>query len=242
LECIVLGGAALTHDVEVFLSEGKVPYVVGYGMSECSPYISAASLHDAKIDAVGYPFKDVSIRIEDPNPETGIGEIWVKGPNVMQGYYKNEAETKNVLTEDGWLKTGDRGYIDRDGYLFIKGRSKNVIIGPSGENIYPEAIESKLQGLPMVEEALVYELDQQLVARIYLDYTFIQRHDKNKAEEAIAADIETMLEDIRVQVNSQLPPYSKIQKVIEQRTPFIKTVSNKIRRAEYVPNYGRDML
>ncbi len=242
LECVVIGGASLTHDVEVFMREGKIPYVVGYGMSECSPYISAASLQDGKLSAVGYAFEYISIDIDEPDPETGIGEIMVKGPNVMRGYYKNETETKNVLSEDQWLRTGDRGYFDKDGFLFIKGRSKNVIIGRSGENIYPEAIESKLQGSPFVEETLVYELDNQVVARIYLDYNYIQQQEKNKDDETIAADIENILEQIRQETNTQLPAYSKIQKIMEQRSPFIKTPSNKIKRVEYVPNFGKDRV
>jgi len=240
LESTIIGGASLAPDLELFLREAGIPYVCGYGMSECSPLITGSSLTDTKFGSVGYPVTDVSVKIVDPDPETGVGEIYVKGPNVMKGYYKNEAETRRVFTDDGWLITGDRGYFDDDGYLFIKGRSKNVIIGPSGENIYPEIIEDLLKGSPFVDEALVYELENQVTARIYPDYTYIQSQEKNKDDSAIGEDIEQILEDVRRQVNAALPSFSKIQKVIEQRSPFIKTPSNKIKRAEYVPNYGKD--
>lgn len=240
LEGILIGGASLSSEVELFLREGRVPYVVGYGLSECSPLVSGSTIRNTRLGSVGHPIPEMQVKIVDPNPETGIGEILVKGPNVMQGYYKNEAETRQVFTNDGWLITGDRGCFDQDNYLYIKGRSKNVIIGPSGENIYPEIIEDKLKASPFVEEALVFQLENQLTARIYPDYTYIQSLEKNKSEDEIATDIEQILEDVRWQVNTLLPTFSQIQKVIEQRSPFIKTPTNKIKRAEYVPDYSAD--
>ncbi len=240
MQGILIGGASLASDAELFLREAGIPYAIGYGLSECAPLVTGSPIHATRLGSTGYPIQDVQVKIIEPNPETGIGEILVKGPSVMQGYYKNESETRRVFTSDGWLITGDRGYIDADGYLFIKGRSKNVIIGPSGENIYPEIIEDKLKSSPFVDEALVFQLEGQLTARIYPDYSYIQSIEKNKSEEIIAEDIEQILEDVRRQVNKILPTFSQIQKVVEQRAPFVKTPTNKIKRAEYVPDYGQD--
>ncbi len=240
LQGMIIGGASLARDAELFLREGRVRYVVGYGLSECAPLVTGSTIQNTRLSSVGYPIPNVEVKIVDPNPETGVGEILVKGPNVMRGYYKNEAETRRVFTEDGWLITGDRGYFDADGYLFIKGRSKNVIIGPSGENIYPEVVEEKLKTSPYVEEALVYLLDNQLVARVYPDYTHIQNIEKNKTEAEIAADIERILEEVRRLTNKMLPTFSQLQQIIEQQSPFVITPTNKIKRAEYVPGYGQD--
>lgn len=240
MQGILIGGASLSSEAELFLREAGIPYAIGYGLSECAPLVTGSPIHTTRLGSAGYAIQDVQIKIVEANPDTGVGEILVKGPNVMQGYYKNETETRKVFSEDGWLITGDRGYLDQDGYLFIKGRSKNVIIGPSGENIYPEIIEDKLKSSPYVDEALVFEQDNQLTARIYPDYSYIQSIEKNKTEEAIAQDIEYILEDVRRHVNKMLPTFSQIQKIIEQRTPFVKTPTNKIKRAEYVPDYGQD--
>ncbi len=237
LEGIFIGGASLNHEIEVFMRAGKIPYVCGYGLSECSPVVTASSIEESKIGSVGHAIPEGLIKIHEPDLESGIGEILVKGPNVMLGYYKNEAATSNVFTEDGWLITGDRGCLDKDGFLYIKGRSKNVIIGPSGENIYPEVIEDKLKESLYVEEALAYQLDGQLVARIYPDYSYIQSLATNKDENVIASDIVDILEEVRQDVNTRLPTFSRIQKMIEQPTPFIKTPTKKIKRAEYVPGY-----
>ncbi|GAB4434163.1 MAG: long-chain fatty acid--CoA ligase [Anaerolineae bacterium] len=239
LDTVVIGGAGLAPEVETFMREGGLPYLVGYGMSECAPLITASTTQNNRYGSCGYAIRDVQVEIFEPNPETGTGEILVKGPNVMQGYFKNEAETRKVFTNDGWLITGDRGYLDADGYLYIKGRSKNVIIGPSGENIYPEIIEDKLKGSPYVEEALVYELDGKIVARVYPDYLYIEGVVKGKDEAVLAAEITRLLEQVRVETNAQLPSFSKIQEIIEQRMPFLKTPTNKIKRAEYIPNYGK---
>lgn len=237
LECAVIGGASLNYEVENFMREAGIPYIVGYGLSECSPLVAACPIEKVKVGAVGHAIPGVSIKIVDPDPDTGIGEIYVKGPNVMRGYYKNQEETQKVFTPDGWLVTGDRGYLDEDGFLFIKGRSKNVIVGPSGENIYPEVIEEKLKESQFVEEALVYWLDNQLVARVYPNYSYIQSLNQDKPEQTLAADIEKILETVRIETNTRLPASSRVQKIIEQRTPFIKTPTRKIKRAEYVPGY-----
>lgn len=237
LKCVIIGGASLNFDVETFLREGGIPFSIGYGLSECSPLVTFSSIEGSKPGAVGRPIKDVSIKIADPDPKTGVGEIWVRGPNVMKGYYKAESVTLKSFTPDGWLITGDRGYVDEEGYLFIKGRSKNVIVGPSGQNIYPEVIEDKLKESLYIEEALVYSSKEGLVARVYPDYVHIQHSMSGKSETRISSDIARLLDGIRHEVNRKLPPASRIRKIIEQTEPFIKTATNKIKRAEYVPNY-----
>ncbi len=231
LKCAIIGGAGLNPDVEQFLREGGVPYSVGYGMTECSPLITFSAIGAAPLGSSGHAISGVTLRIEDPDPRTGIGEILVRGPNVMSGYYKNDAETRRSFTSDGFLITGDRGYVDEKGYLFIKGRSKNVIIGPSGENVYPETIEEKLNGCPEIEESLVYESGGRLVARVLPDYNYLQ-HIMGEAE-AAAGGITRSLEEVRTSVNRQLSSGARLQKIIEQTEPFVKTATNKIKRYLY---------
>jgi len=237
LQCAIIGGASLSHEVEVFLREGNIPYALGYGLSECSPLVTFSAMAESKIGSVGHAISDVSIKIIEKDQTTGIGEILVKGPNVMKGYFKNQAETTKAFTSDGWFITGDRGYLDDDGFLFITGRSKNVIIGPSGENVYPEIIESKFMESLFVEEVLVYAVQNQLIARVYPDYGYIQSRMAGKDESALAADVTSILEELKSAVNKQLPQASRVHKVYEQTEPFIKTPTNKIKRGEYFPDY-----
>jgi long-chain acyl-CoA synthetase len=237
LECVIIGGAGFSPEVETFMQEGNIPYCCGYGLSECSPLVTFSSMKTQRMGSPGHAITDVSIKIVDPDPKNGIGEICIKGPNVMKGYYKNEELTRKSFTSDGWFITGDRGYLDKDGFIFITGRSKNVIVGPSGENIYPEVIESRLEESIFVEETIVYQSVNQLVARIYPNYSYIDTLKNIKDDNVIASDIIDILEDIRREVNTKLPNFSKISKVIEQTSPFIKTPTNKIKRAEYVAGY-----
>lgn len=237
LECVIIGGANFSREVEIFMKQAGIPYCCGYGLSECSPLVTFSSMQEQKIGSPGHAISDVEIKIFNPDPQTGIGEILVKGPNVMKGYYKNDELTKKSFTDDGWFITGDKGYLDKDGFIFITGRSKNVIIGPSGENIYPEVIEMKLEESIFVEETLVYQSGNQLVARIYPNYAYIETLKNMKDENIIASDIKDILENVRIEVNAKLPGFSKISKVIEQTSPFIKTPTNKIKRAEYVSGY-----
>ena len=237
LDCVIIGGASFSPEVETFMHEGRIPYCCGYGLSECSPLVTFSSMELQKAGSPGHAISDVQIKIADSDPESGIGEICVKGPNVMKGYYKDTEATKKVFTKDGWFITGDLGYLDKDGYLFITGRSKNVIVGPSGENIYPEVIEAKLSESVFVEECIVHMLDNQLIARVYPNYEYIETTENSKDESKIAADIETILENVRKDTNTKLPAYSKIIKIIEQPSPFVKTPTNKIKRAEYIPGY-----
>lgn len=238
LDCVIIGGAAFAPEVETFMKQGHIPYCCGYGLTECSPLVTFSSMAEQKLGSPGHAITDVTLKIAEPDADTGIGEILVKGPNVMKGYYKDEAETRKVFTADGWFITGDRGYLDRDGFLFITGRSKNVIIGPSGENIYPETIEAKLLESIYVEETLVYQLDGQLVARIFPNYGYIESMEGDRAEGVVARDIAGILEEVRKEVNQRLPVFSRLSRVFEQSTPFIKTPTNKIKRGEYVPGYS----
>jgi long-chain acyl-CoA synthetase len=240
LRCAIIGGASLNLEVETFLREAGIPFAVGYGLSECSPLVTFSSMKDSKLGAVGHPISGVSIKIADPDPATGIGEILIKGPNVMRGYYKNDAENRKAFTRDGWFITGDRGTLDEDNYLYIKGRSKNVIVGPSGENIYPEVIEEKLKECMCVEEALVYWSEDGLAARVYPDYACLQSLSHDQDESETAGRIGRLLEAVRAEVNKRLPPAARIKKVIEQTEPFLKTPTNKIKRSSYIPGYLKE--
>jgi len=233
LRTLAFGGAPLNRELEIFLKEANFPYAVGYGLTETSPVLTGMKDEDLRIGSCGEPLKDVEIKIVNPDPETGVGEIWVRGPNVMKGYYKNKELTREVLEEDGWLKTGDLGYLDKDNYLYIRGRSKSVILGPSGENIYPEAIEEKINMHPYVSESLVVERNGGLVALIYLEYSMLEDKLENKSEEDRERIIKEILEKIRGDVNEKLPSYAKLKECIEHPEPFEKTPTHKIKRYLY---------
>lgn len=237
LECVIIGGASFSPEVETFLIEGEIPYCCGYGLSECAPLVTFSSMETQKMGSPGHAVTDVEIKIMDADSKSGIGEICIKGPNVMKGYYKNEEATSKSFTKDGWLISGDKGYLDKDGFLFITGRSKNVIIGPSGENIYPEVIEAKLLESSFVEEVIVYKSDNHLVARILPDYTYIENLKNTSNENRIASNVVEILENVRRETNKNLPSFSQINKVVEQTSPFLTTPTNKIKRVEYVPGY-----
>lgn len=234
MRCAIIGGAGLNHEVESFLRQAHIPYILGYGLSECAPLVSVAPFPQQKVGSVGPPIPGVEIRIVDPDPSTGVGEILVRGPNVMRGYYKNEEATRAVMVEGGWLDTGDLGRVDREGFLYITGRSKNVIIGSSGENIYPEAVEDLIKDSPFVEEVLVHESAGQVVARIYPDYEYIESRKGTGQEAKLALDVKALLEQVRRETNAKLPPYSRIHRVVEQREPFLKTPTKKIKRGLYL--------
>jgi len=230
-----IGGAGLNSEVEKFLREGKFPYAIGYGLTETSPLIAGSGVKNTKFRSTGIIVPEVEVKINEPDKKTGEGEIWVKGDNVMKGYYKDPDRTKEMFSEDGWLKTGDLGYMDKDGYLFIIGRLKNVIVGPSGENVYPEEIESQINQYDDVLESLVYQENGQLVARAHLNYEELESEFKNKkmTETQIAKRIEEMLEKIRNEVNGNMSSFSRILKMIEQSAPFEKTPTKKIKRYLY---------
>ncbi len=234
-----IGGAKLDKEVEAFLREAKFPYAIGYGLTETSPLLAGVNPKNTRLQSTGPALEGITLKIHNPNPETGEGEIWAKGDNVMKGYYKEPELTKAVLTEDGWFKTGDLGFIDKDGFLFIRGRSKNVIVGPSGENIFPEDIESVINNYPHVQESLVVELKGKLVALVHFDRESVElkyREMKEKVADFsgfVEDKFEEMKKDIRIYVNSKVNRFSRIAEVKLQEEEFVKTATKKIKRFLY---------
>lgn len=231
-----IGGAKLDDNVERFLMEGGFPLAIGYGMTESSPLLAGAGVGKTRFLSTGTPVDGVQLRIAQPDQKTGLGEIQAKGENVMLGYYKEPEITKNTFTEDGWLKTGDLGCFDQDGNLFIKGRMKNMIVGSSGENIYPEEIESLINRMEYVLESLVVEQKGRLVALVHLNMEELENKYNNfKAETTsfISDETNTILKEIHNKVNEQLNKFSQIQRVVWQTAPFEKTPTQKIKRFLY---------
>lgn len=224
---IVIGGAPLSEEVEIFLRKIKFKYTVGYGMTECGPLISYANADKTKLRSSGNVVDTLKIKIDSNNPATESGEIMVRGENIMEGYYKNEEATSQALDEDGWLHTGDLGIVDEDGYVFINGRSKSLILGPSGENIYPEEIEAKINGLSYVMESLVLLDNNKLVALIYPDYEAI---DKDGIR---LNDLPVHLEIGRKEVNESLPKYKQVSRFKLYPHEFDKTPKKSIKRFLY---------
>ncbi len=206
---------------------------MGYGLTETAPLLTGEKVSETRKGSSGYPIKNVEIKIVDPNQKTGIGEIYARGPNVMKGYFKNENITKEVLSDDGWFKTGDKGYLDKDNYLYIRGRSKNMFLGPNGENIYPEVIEEKLNEILIVQEALAIENNGDVEALIYLDHDILGPMLEGKSETEQKKTISNILENIRVEVNEKLPPSSRIKRAFHQLEEFTKTATKKIKRYLY---------
>jgi long-chain acyl-CoA synthetase len=235
LKLLAIGGAPLNIEVERFLAEAQFPYLVGYGLTEASPLVSAGPCGDRTIalGSAGKPVRDVEVRIGTPDPETGLGEILVKGPNVMQGYRNNPEATAEVLDSEGWLATGDLGFLDPQGNLVIKGRSKSVIVLSHGENIYPETIEEKINAFQHVVESLVRECNNRLEALIYLDYELIDAETRGRDQARQLEHIAEILVEIKKQVNRQLPQYAQLYQVSEHREPFTKTATHKIKRYLY---------
>lgn len=235
LEVMGIGGAAINPDVEEFMRIAGFPYIIGYGLTESAPLLSGGPQHDTTIalGSSGKPVPDVEIRIAGPKPETGIGEIQARGSNIMMGYWNDDEATRETLTEDGWLRTGDIGLLDEFGNLHILGRSKSVIVLSSGENIYPEAIEHKLNSYPFVVESLVVENTGMLEAWIYPDYEFIDAETTGQSRQQRHKYITEQLDQMRSEVNAQLPKTSTLSRVIERREPFIKTATHKIKRYLY---------
>ncbi len=223
---IVIGGAPLNKEVEEFLRKIGFHYTVGYGMTECGPLISYSGWTKIKSGSCGVILPTLEIKIDSSNPENEAGEILIRGENVMEGYYKNEEATSKTLI-DGWLHTGDLGIIDSDGFIYIKGRSKSMILGPSGQNIYPEELEARFNNLPFVTESLVIEKQNRLIALIYPDL------DAADQAKLVNADIEQIMEQHRIAVNKTLPQYSQISKIKLYPEEFEKTPKKSIKRFLY---------
>lgn len=230
-----IGGALLSEEVERFLSEAGFPYAIGYGLTETSPLIAGSNAREVRFRGTGSVLEHLKVRIADPDPKTRIGEIQVKGETVMLGYYKDPERTSEAFTEDGYFKTGDLGRLRKGRYLYIVGRSKNVIVSSSGENIYPEEVETRLNEHEAVLESLVFSSGGQIQARVYLNPEYLEHHynlEKLGSREA-GRIIKHLLEEIRIQANEKLSSFSRIQKIVEQTEPFEKTATQKIKRYLY---------
>ncbi|KUG25167.1 long-chain-fatty-acid--coa ligase [hydrocarbon metagenome] len=236
LRMFCIGGAPISAEVERFLKEGGFPYAIGYGLTETSPLLTGTGPEAVRLRSAGRPIPEVEIEIRDEDPITGEGEIFARGPMVMKGYYKDPEKSKEVLIDDGWFKTGDLGVLDNDGYLFIKGRSKNVIIGSNGKNIYPEEIESIVNENPYVLESLVHDKEGKLITRVFLNSEAINNdHQIEKLNESKTREIiDKILVDILNNVNNSVSSFSKLHRVIEQAEPFEKTPTQKIKRYLYM--------
>ncbi|NCC18699.1 MAG: long-chain fatty acid--CoA ligase, partial [Bacteroidia bacterium] len=224
---IIIGGAALNQEVEAFFKNLGLRYTIGYGMTECSPIITYSNWKTFRQGSCGKVVTRMQIKIDSPDSENIVGEIMVKGDHVMMGYYKNPEATSAVLSEDGWLRTGDLGLIDKDGYLFIKGRSKNMILGASGQNIYPEEIEDKLNSMEYVMESIVLEQEGKLVAMVYLNQDML---DKEKID---IVHSKSIIRKIKEELNKELPAYSQISYIYLQEEEFEKTPKRSIKRYLY---------
>ncbi len=230
-----IGGAKINEQVEKFLLESKFPYAVGYGLTETAPLLAGFGPKEARLQAAGKILEGVEVKIHNPDETTGEGEVWARGPNVMKGYYKEPKLTAQVLTEDGWFRTGDLG-IMKEGYLYLRGRSKNVIIGPGGENIYPEEIESVINNFKHVVESLVIEKKGKLVALVQFDKDEIEKKYRELKEEVsdyVEKTYNELSADLKEYINSRVGKFSKIQQIIPQNEEFIKTATKKIKRFLY---------
>jgi len=223
---LITGGAPMNAEVERFMKKIRFPFTIGYGMTECGPLLSYANWKEHKFESSGKQVKYLTIKIDSHDPENVPGEILVKGEQLFKGYYKFEEGTREVL-KDGWLHTGDIGTLDKDGFVFIRGRSKNMILGASGENIYPELVEQKLNNMPYVGESLLLERDRQLHAMVYPDFEAL---DKDHIPES---KIPELMETNRQELNKALASFSRIIKIHIANEPFQKTPTQKIKRYLY---------
>ena len=227
LRYLIIGGAALNGEVEQVLHDIKYQYCVGYGMTECGPLISYEDWFRYAFHSCGKELPQCHVRIDSEDPTSKDGEIQVKGINVMKGYYKNEEATKAVFTEDGWMRTGDLGVLDKEGNIYIHGRSKNMILGPSGQNIYPEEIEDKLNSMPCVVESIVVEREGKLVALVFPDTSA-------EGKKLLGTkSLTQLMEENRVAVNKDLPNYSPISAIELVASEFEKTPKRSIKRYLY---------
>lgn len=227
LEEIIIGGAGLNSDVEEFLRKIGFPFTVGYGMTECAPLISYAPWSEARKGSCGRVVSRMEARVESPDPVNIPGVIWVRGDNVMKGYYRNPEATAEAINADGWLCTGDIGVIDKDNFIYLRGRDKNMILGPSGQNIYPEEIEQKLNNMPYVSESIIISEGGKLVALIYPD------QDLAAQGQIYDQDLEKIMYDNIAALNKEIPAYSQISKVKIMCEEFEKTPKRSIKRYLY---------
>ncbi len=226
-EEIILGGAAFNPEVEAFFKKIGFPYTVGYGMTECAPIICYAHWNRTKLGSCGKAVMNMEIRIDSEDPLNIPGEVQVRGTNVFLGYYKNEEATRQAFTEDGWFRTGDMGVIDSEGYLYLRGRSKCMILGPSGQNIYPEELEAVVNNVNYVVDSLVIEDDGGLTALIYPDY------HQAELDGMTRKDLENRLAALLPEINKEIPNYAKIKKIEFMPEDFERTPKRSIKRYLY---------
>jgi long-chain acyl-CoA synthetase len=224
---IVVGGAAFNQDAEKFFRKIGFRFTVGYGMTECGPLISYASWDSTKLGASGRAVDTLEVTIDSSDPENIVGEIILRGENVMTGYYKNEKATREMIDDTGWMHTGDLGVIDREGNIYIKGRSKSMILGPSGKNIYPEEIEAVINNKDYVVESLVIPTDNKLVALVYPDFEMMKKN--NVTEE----QLQVILDTYRNEVNDRFPEYMAVSRFRIHKEEFVKTPKRSIKRFLY---------
>lgn len=225
---LIIGGAALNNEVEQLLHDIHFPYTVGYGATECAPIICYDDWKDAKVGSCGKAVVNMEVKIDSPKPDTIAGEILTRGTNVMLGYYKNEEATAQTLDKEGWYHTGDLGVMDADGNVFIKGRSKNMLLGANGQNIYPEEIEDKLMSMPMVGECVVIQKGDKLYGLVYPDQEQVKQLRLNVSDQV------ALMEQNRKDLNTQLPAYCQIAKIKVMTEEFEKTPKKSIKRYLYV--------
>jgi len=231
-----IGGAKLDKTVERFLIEARFPYAIGYGLTETSPLCAGSSPKITRLQSTGPAMEGVEIKIVNADKVTGEGEIWVRGENIMHGYFKDPEQTKKVLDENGWFKTGDLGVLDKHNYLYIKGRLKNMIVMNSGENVYPEEIETVINNFNCVNDSLVMEDKGKLVALVYFNKEEIElkyQHLKTEISEYVDQKIEELKIELKNYVNKRVNKFSKVQLVVSQDDPFKKTATQKIKRFLY---------
>ena len=224
---IIIGGAPFNAEVEAFLKKIGFPYTIAYGMTECGPIICSSRWETLKLASCGKATSRMEVRIDSPDPETHAGEIVCRGMNMMLGYYKNPEATAQIIDANGWLHTGDLGTLDEEGYVTVRGRSKNLLLTSSGQNIYPEEIESKLNNMPYVAESLIVLQHEKLVAMIYPDFDDAFAHGLQQT------DIQKVMEQNRIELNQQLPNYSQISKIKIHFEEFEKTAKKSIKRFMY---------
>lgn len=224
---VIIGGAALNQEIESFLKDIDFPFTVGYGATECAPIITYSDWHDFVPMSCGREVVHMEVKIDSENPETVPGEILARGLNVMLGYYKNDEATAQTIDKDGWYHTGDLGLMDKGGNVFIKGRSKNMLLGPNGQNIYPEEIEDKLNSMTFAMESVVVQRDGKLVGLVHPDF------DEVHAMGLSRDDLQSLMEENRVQVNANLPVYCKIAAIEIHDEEFEKTPKKSIKRYLY---------
>ena len=231
-----IGGAKLDKQVEKFLREARFPYAIGYGLTETSPLLAGANAQTTRLQSTGPAVEGVQLKIHNPDSRTGEGEIWAKGPNVMKGYYKDPEQTAEVLSDDGWFKTGDLGVFDENGFLYIKGRLKNMIVGSNGENIYPEEIESVINNFRHVVESLVVEKKGKLVALVHFNKEELEKryhHIKDDVTHYVEQKVEDLKKELHEHINTRVNRFSKIHQIFQQSSPFEKTATHKIKRFLY---------